>query len=273
MIYILFVVYNSEFHRVFDCQDEETRVIIFDNSTTTLFQNRNSRFAQLHGYIYESFGSNLGLSAAYNFVIKKYIQITDWLVILDSDTMIDEQYFKIVKRAIASGKNLVYSPINIDKSTNLIDSPKEVCDKFLFSSKGKAQFDAAFYAMTINNGLVISGKVFEIVGMYNNDIFLYFVDSYFCAALYFSKIKVGILNYSNYCDFSFRKLPHASLIKKLKLMKKDAIVYYKWLYKMCGHPSRWLLHYFLFSVKKAIECAKGTSFIYFLAYVFARRDK
>lgn len=270
MVYCLSVLYNSLWNQSFFPYG--FREIVFDNSTQKEIQILNQKRARASGVIYITQGTNVGLAKAYNFVFQTFLSSDDWLVILDSDNAISETYFAEVNQAIRSNEYLAYTPINIDNLSRKIDSPRKIVNKFLFTSSQTSKKDVSpGFLMTINNGFLVSKKAFDKVGGYNENLFLYFVDSCFSMSLYFNKIQIGILNYKNECDFSFHKLPYKKLKNKLSLMKSDASVYYRWLYQKTEHPLRYILHYLFFNIKKSAECAKATSFKYFFSYLFARR--
>lgn len=270
MLYILLVLYNELVtDRFTSFISNSSKVIIFDNSIDGKIRKSNKSKCNDLGYFYETLNYNCGLSKSYNYILKKYITDNDRILILDSDTSIKNDILPLIFDVIQTDKFLVYTTKNFDSVQKYMDSPKEIKNKFLYLSKPYIDKKSK-YLMTINNGLLVSGKIFEEIGYYDERIFLYFSDSLFCIKLEKSKIPMGILDYQNYCHFSFHHLDAKSLRKKLQLMKKDANVFYKIIYssrlKSC-------LHYLLFNIKKSLECNKNFKFYYFAYFFFSGRQK
>lgn len=276
MLYILFVIYNKEIikNKIFDITSKDVNFIVFDNSNNIFIANRNKKFANENNYLYYSFGNNVGLSKAYNLIIKEVLKDEDYLLILDDDTNLDDKYVNIVLNRIKESSSLVFSPINVNKSDNSIDSPKLFIDSRLLKSINVElnDKDKNFYN-SINNGTVISKKVFDIIGLYDENLFVYFTDAYFYSMLFINNIKTEIIDYKNICDFSIRSSDHKDLKKSLKAIKKDAYVFYSLIYKKMKRPMMSKIHYYLFFIKKSIECSKQTSFLYFFSYLFTRKTK
>lgn len=277
MLYILFVIYNKEItkSKIFNITSKDVSFIIFDNSNDKNFINKNKSFSNNNGYLYYGFGKNIGLSRAYNVIIKETLKEEDWLLILDDDTNLDDEYVSIILNRIRDSNSLVFSPINVNKNDNSIDSPKVfVSDSKLLKSQciELHDKDKNLYN-SINNGTIISKKVFDIIGLYDENLFVYFTDAYFYAMLYINNIKTEIIDYKNICDFSIRSSNHKEIKKRLKIIKKDAYVFYNVIYKKLNKSIMSKIHYSLFFIKKAIECSKQTSFIYFFSYLFVRKGK
>lgn len=275
MIYALIVIYNKNIVLDWDKKEakrhEKINFIIFDNSTDENIIRKNKEFCSENDILYRGGEGNIGLSKAYNSIIKEFIQPDDYLLILDDDSKIEYAYIEKCLKC----DDLVYTPINIDKANNAVDSPRRVKKGFLLKSeKMKSQNESeSNYVVSINNGLLIKGSVFQKIGLYNESLFLYFVDSLFFFNLYKERIPTRIIHYYNYCDFSFGQLEYKPLKNKLALMKKDGYVYFKQIYSELSKPNRAYIHYFLFFFKKSIECCKATSFIHFFSFLFCRRKR
>lgn len=274
MLYILFVIYNKKIikNKIFDKKSKDVKFIIFDNSTDVFTINENKKFANEFDYIYYSSGKNIGLSKAYNLIIKNILKDDDWILILDDDTSLDDKYVDVVLNRIKESNSLVFSPINIERKSNKIDSPKIfVNSKILKSQEIELHDHDLNYYNSINNGTVISKKVFDIIGFYDEDLFVYFTDAYFYAMLFINNIKTEIIDYKNFCDFSIRASNYKEIKNRLKIIKKDACVFYKIIYKKLNRPYMGKIHYYLFFAKKTIECSKQTSFLYFFPYLFTKK--
>jgi GT2 family glycosyltransferase len=280
MIYILFVIYQSKFvlkEKYFSLNNNDFHVVVFDNSFEKNYLEENQEYCLTHNIHYLTEGKNIGLSKAYNRVIKDYIKEDDYLMILDADSNIEVSYLLSLKEnLIPTHREIeVFSPININSKTKEIDSPLKITfNPFFNSTKVDFKENNYDYFKVINNGLLIKGSALKKIGGFDENIFLYFSDSYLSFALYEKGIKTFVTDYQNNCEFSFDYLEHKALKRRLRLMKRDGRYFYKTIYRRLGKPSiLGLIHYQLFSIKKAKECSSTTSKKYFLSYLFSGKEK
>jgi GT2 family glycosyltransferase len=275
MIHILFVIYNSSFALKEGFEGLDGFVIhVFDNSDKENYLKANKEYTSSHKIDYIFHGKNLGLSKAYNEVITSRLGKDDWLLILDADTSISLAYLQSLKDAVLTKKALVFTPINIDKATGIIDTPKRIeCHRLFLCKEVTDTTYPLDYYMSINNGLLVHSSVFEKMGGYDERLFLYFTDSYFFFRLYQLGIKTAVIPYRNECDFSFRTATKDQLTRKLRLMKRDAAQFYKIIYYELHRPLLAWVHKAIFNVRKAKECAHFTKKRYFLHYLLVRKAK
>ena len=276
IIYLLFVVYNTEFKIMEEFADLPAvfKIVVFDNSTDAETFQKNKKYCEINNIFYDTEGRNAGLSKAYNIIITKYLSDDDWLLIMDSDTNITREYLNKCSEAVKDSISEVFTPINIDSKDGRIDSPKLISNGKMFKTQDvDLSTDSYDYFMSINNGLLIKNTVFKKVGLYDERIFLYFTDSYFFFMLKQKSIKTEVIPYHNLCDFSFSHLNNKGLLKKLGMMKRDGKEFYRIAYKALGNSFLGWIHYHLFFFKKAIECAKLTGKRHFLSYLFVRKAK
>lgn len=280
MIYILFVIYQSKFalkEEYSFLNNNDFQVVVFDNSFEKNHLEANQKYCLTHNIHYLTEGKNIGLSKAYNRVIKDYIKEDDYLMILDADSNIEVSYLLSLKEnLIPTHREVeVFSPININSKTKEIDSPLKITfNPFFNSTKVDFKENNYDYFKVINNGLLIKGSALKKINGFDENIFLYFSDSYLSFVLYEKGIKTFVTDYQNNCEFSFDYLEHKALKRRLKLMKRDGRYFYKTIYRRLGKPSiLGLIHYQLFSIKKAKECSSTTSKKYFLSYLFSGKEK
>lgn len=280
MIYILFVIYQSKFvlkEEYSSLNNNDFQVVVFDNSFEKNYLEANKKYCLTHNIHYLTEGKNIGLSKAYNRVIKDYIKEDDYLMILDADSNIGVSYLLSLKEnLIPTHREVeVFSPININSKTKEIDSPLKITfNPFFNSTKVDFKENNYDYFKVINNGLLIKGFALKKINGFDENIFLYFSDSYLSFALYEKGIKTFVTDYQNNCEFSFDYLEHKALKRRLRLMKRDGRYFYKTIYRRLGKPSIiGLIHYQLFSIKKAKECSSTTSKKYFLSYLFSGKEK
>ena len=280
MIYILFVIYQSKFvlkEEYSSLSHNDYRIVVFDNSFEKNYLEANKEYCLTHNIHYLTEGKNIGLSKAYNRVIKDYIKEDDYLMILDADSNIEVSYLLSLKENLIPNhpEIEVFSPININSKTKEIDSPLKITfNPFFNSTKVDFKENNYDYFKVINNGLLIKGSALKKINGFDENIFLYFSDSYLSFVLYEKGIKTFVTDYQNNCEFSFDYLEHKALKRRLRLMKRDGRYFYKTIYRRLGKPSiLGLIHYQLFSIKKAKECSSTTSKKYFLSYLFSGKEK
>lgn len=280
MIKILFVVYQTKISLSTDflaLTSNGFSILVFDNSFDKEYLNYNREYCESNHITYLTEGKNIGLSKAYNQVIGQYINDDDHLMILDADTSVDAGYLLNLKNEITPNHPQVevFSPININRKTEEVDSPLKIrFHPFFGSERVDLKKDCYDFFKVINNGILIKGSALKKIGGFDDNIFLYFSDSYLSFALYEKGIKTLVVDYKNFCDFSFDRLDHAALKKRLKLMKKDGRYFYHLIYARMNKPKiLGFIHYQMFCVKKAIECSRNTSMKYFLSYLFSGKEK
>ena len=248
------------------------RLIVFDNSTDIEIRKKNQKYCLDHHVIYLTANTNVGLSKAYNQVIQKYLTSNDYLLFLDYDTTIGKDYFELIQKVLTQTQYDVYSPININSKTKKIDSPKLFKDEKVLTSKDTdLTADTYDFFNSINNGLVVKGSIYSKIGLYNESLFVYFVDANFFVNLFRAKIRTKIIPYRNMCDFSLSNPDKKSLKNRLSLIKRDGKIYYSLIYK--DHLLLGRMHYCLFFIKKALECSRITKKRYFFSYLSTKKAK
>jgi GT2 family glycosyltransferase len=101
---IILVLYNeklsdSKAYRFLETQDSSFNLLIFDNSTKIDIIRVNQAITKKKNTILIGIGKNLGLSKAYNlalhYIFSNYLD-SNWILILDQDTSLNEIYFSEV---------------------------------------------------------------------------------------------------------------------------------------------------------------------------------
>lgn len=183
-ILICTVIYNQN---LTDCNSYKTLlynnqdVIIIDNSTIEIFDNRKT--AQSNKWEYVHLPNNPGLSFAYNHAAKYACHNNyKWLLISDQDTLFDtntiyeysricekfDDIFLFCPRVIVKDKGLL-SPVKLNHYFPKIANSTIKEDTIIKPSK---------YAI-INSGMLINVNAFLSVGGYNERVFLDFSDFQF----------------------------------------------------------------------------------------------
>ena len=227
MMYALIVIYNKA------CENSETlnsiykwkdkiEIVIFDNSTKS---NNNQAYCQREEILYFTEKKNLGLSKAYNYVIDRLsLNDDDYIIILDDDTVLSDEYIEEVLRSQHLDKDIL---LPIVRCNDKIISPTNI--KFKCGSKiVKSIKDLKFDNMSaINSGMVICGRVFKNI-RYNEDLFLDCVDHEFMRMVRNNKFSIYLLKNGIIQNFSRNEKPAIeNALFRFKLYKADFKKYCK----------------------------------------------
>jgi GT2 family glycosyltransferase len=151
-------------------------IIVCDNSVKSQIKNSNIMFCNKQSIKYLDMEGNSGLSKAYNRALKE-IDADSWVVIFDQDTKIIEEYFDKLSESICKYPE-VYMHVPIVKSKNMQMSPS--ISKGYNVKKINHSTSGVYKDITaINSGMAVKGEVFEKTGIYNENIFLDYLDHYF----------------------------------------------------------------------------------------------
>ncbi|MBQ6350768.1 MAG: glycosyltransferase [Methanobrevibacter sp.] len=163
----------------------DIEVAVFDNSTKDY---GNRKYCDKNGYQYYTMNRNIGLSKAYNYVIEQ--MRSDYYIILDDDTQLNEEYFKKLKLMIA---NLQYDVIlPIVKADNMIISPSIV--QFGCRVKRIRDINAVDekHITAINSGMIVKKDVYNKI-VYDEDLFLDYVDHEFMREVRKEHFRIKIM--------------------------------------------------------------------------------
>lgn len=225
MIYVLVVAYNHEIN--LKQLGSEFKQVVFDNSTNEEIRKKNEQYCKANGFYYETVGENVGLPKAYNYVIKRYLKDGDWLSIMDDDTEISDKYFEEVNRLTKTGNCLYY--LSIFKYRYRRYGPKHIVDVSKYKVKPTKDGEhAEGYLLGINSCSLYSAKLFKQIGLFDEDLFMDYVDIDIC----FRATNAGIETETIDAElvqhfFSKEKHPYKSVKNRLSIQKHDARVFYK----------------------------------------------
>ena len=250
MIYALIVMYNkncvnSKSFNFMKKYKDKIKTIIFDNSTIDL---GNKKYCDKNNIEYYSVNKNIGLSKAYNYVISKIdLSPNNYLIILDDDTQLNDEYIEEVLENIKTNEYDIYLPII--KSNQRIISPSNV----QFNCRVKAISDIKQINMkkitAINSGMIIKTSIYNEI-LYNEQIFLDYVDHDFMKNVRKNKYKIKILNSVLEQNFSRdEKGELQSELIRYKIYKKDFKAYCK----NCKKITFYYINIFRFSLKQCIK--------------------
>ena len=204
MLYALIVIYEKKIDEsnTFNFMKSHLNVvnlIIFDNSTDLDILKYNKKYISKLNIKYYCFKKNLGLSKAYNFVIKSTkFQKNDYLIILDDDTHLNEDYISSVKDNL-SGEYDILLPIV--KTNKIIMSPSNIQFKARIKTIKNIDDIIIKKISAINSGMVVKMSVYNDI-LYNENLFLDYVDHDFMKNIHKYNKKIKILNSTIFQDYS-----------------------------------------------------------------------
>ena len=228
MLYALVVIYNKscdESQSLVSLRSisEQISVIVFDNSTMS---NANKEWCNERGYTYYSESKNIGLSKAYNIVLSKLKKSDhDYIMILDDDTYLPENYFHEVFRKIQNPQYQLLLPIVM--SGELMMSPcKMVLGCKPSGLHNKNEIDISKIS-AINSGMVVRLDVYKRIS-YDENMFLDCVDHDFMNQVRQQGLKICIMESEIQQNYSLNsKGTIESAVFRFAIQKKDLKAYYK----------------------------------------------
>lgn len=139
------------------------QLIVWDNSMLPQLDidTLKNNFLTLNGVSYTNTKQNLGISEIYNKVINSNLGKHKWLVLLDDDTWLTEEYFKEIILLLQTNKDsYLFLPRII--SNNTLVSPAKLYYFFgRYLSYIEPGITPSKHLMAINSGMVIKLSYFE----------------------------------------------------------------------------------------------------------------
>lgn len=263
MIYALIVIYNKS------CEDSNSikdirkfspdiPLIVFDNSETDF---ENESFCRNNGYIYYSKKKNIGISKAYNYVIKNTnFDDGDYLIMLDDDTHLTLEYIRELKAKVKENsydvilpivyaKDKIISPYNYHMNcrSKMVKAPDE-----LIMSKVSG----------INSGMIIKTNVFKKV-RYNEELFLDYVDYDFMRRIHSIAGEIAIMKSRINQEFQYFEYDNSKIQGALKRFEID-MHDYRILCEETGEKWFFYVHAIKFMIKQTINYHSFKFFILFI---------
>jgi len=268
--YALTVLFNGPIN--LEClkriQDHGLIPAFFDNSTNVEIQQKNEKYCKEKGLIYETQHGNSGLPIAYNSILKKYITPEDWIIIFDQDTPLPDEYFSKAEECRNSGKALTYMPFfKLFRPGKYGPNVIRKVSTFKIYKNHSTQHMRG-YLLGINSCTLFSGKVFEKIGYFNEDLLLDYVDDdifFRMAAAGIQSETIDIVMTQNF--FTNARNPLKKILKRFRNIKRDGRVFF-------GAPYfKKPLNKFLYlkeMLKFEIKFALKNNMFYFFPLLFCR---
>ncbi|WP_286638091.1 glycosyltransferase [Faecalibaculum rodentium] len=220
-IYAVLVTYNKHLS---DCssfcsalKEPDVQLLVVDNSTDESIHNQEE--ARQAGAWFLSMNGNQGLSKAYNAAFD-YLKTTtgDWVVLLDDDTQIPDQYWMQLRKETP---NAVLLPVVRTMKGKMI-SPAEMKHDIPRSVVSPSTISDI---TGINSGMAVPKQLTDTY-RYNDHLFLDFIDHQFIKDLKQNGVDIRILPAELVQSFSADGLEKQSALKRLEIQKKDLYTYY-----------------------------------------------
>lgn len=230
-LFAVIVLYNKKceesitFNNILKIKYKKLHIIILDNSTENM---NNEEYCKNNKINYISMNGNKGLSIAYNRALNylKGKNLNDFIILLDDDTEIHQDYFDTLLETISKNYNYdIFAPI-IYGQDGIIYSPNEanILKNKLMKSETE-EIDPNKYN-AINSCLAIKLKVFEKY-RYNENLFMDQVDQQFFDDQRKLNVKFMTLNTVINQNFSQRgkKLSSRMVLARFKIRITDMMEY------------------------------------------------
>lgn len=174
-------------------QPEEFRLILVDNGANEVGKIEEYLRREFpKPYVYYNPGHNLGFGAAVNLGAKKAMSLKDdWIMLLNTDLSIPDDYMAQVNRLLTSqGDNFRIFGLPLREGGRVAYAGRiRWLRHTLPHVYSKEEVKKGDYA--IGGAMIIGSKVFESIGMFDENYFMYFEDADF--SLRASRNKVAII--------------------------------------------------------------------------------
>jgi len=273
MIYSLIVIYNSfcSESKINEIKLNNIIPIIFDNSELNDFISKNKEFCTQNNIHYYSFNRNVGLAKAYNYIIKKHISSQDWIIILDQDTDVTNEFYEKINKVVLNADRLSYLASFMYNKNRFGPKLIKNFSKYSVIKQNKlGKLDD--YLIGINTCSLFSRKLFEKVGLFNEELFLDYIDIDFFLRLANNGIKSKTLNILiKQHFFSKEKSDYKKVRNRLSIQKHDAKVFYSSTYLKGFFRKKYM--YIRDILKFIILYCRTNNILWFLPLLFVKAKK
>jgi GT2 family glycosyltransferase len=229
---IVVVIYETDFEDsltlqcLFTVQGSVTDfppILVYDNSRQRRISDKYSKNIAF----YNNDTRNSGVAGAYNYARELAVRINkEWLILLDQDSQINEDYFKQLNYSYSlySQQNL-FCPIVI--SANRIVSPTwYVAEKAIKPKKLKPGLYKSKLYTVINSGVAIRSTELKSLGGYDPDLPLDFSDHYFFSRFKKKNKHFVVINHTNIHNLSSdTDKSFEAVFARFKVYSRSASIY------------------------------------------------
>ncbi len=194
---VVLVIYNKRYDQssslLYLADYASVRVVLADNSTSESIRKENAEYCRKQGYEYCPMMQNVGLPRAYNRAIDILEKVTDYVMILDDDTVISGDCFAPLRTAIADNPDAdIFVPYVMDRNALLSPCIRKGCLFFKLSHK-PIEFTSKMSA--INSGMVLRTKSVTTKLLFDEHLFLDCVDHLFIIEQIIDKRKISLYHF------------------------------------------------------------------------------
>jgi len=194
---VVLVIYNKRYDQspslLYLAKFDSIRVVLADNSTRESIREENAEFCRRQGYEYCPMMQNAGLPRAYNRAIAMLEKVTDYVMILDDDTIISGDCFEPLRMAIEENPDAdILVPYVMDRNSLL--SPCLRKGSFFFKLSNKPT-DFTSKMSAINSGMVLRTKSVTKHLLFDEHLFLDCVDHLFIIEQIIDKRKISLYHF------------------------------------------------------------------------------
>lgn len=204
------------------------KVLFFDNSFTESTRKKNRSIAAKRNLMYVSLDKNVGLARAYQYAFKKAIRMNcDYLMLLDQDTAVTNEYFDTValelKRTFP--KNIVALVPQVSENAQIFEPVKI---RPLYSNE---IVSAGVHKdiVSINSGTVLDVHFLNEIGGFNEDFPLDYLDHWLFYTIAASQKSVLVLDTIINQKLSVHRIHEVSKERYLSIIQseRDYILKYR----------------------------------------------
>lgn len=226
----IIVLYNSlisesEAHETL--KNPNFDLFFVDNSTDEEILKKNEEYSKKNNVLYYPMGGNIGLSKAYNRIIKEIKKLDyNYLLISDDDTLYTKEFQDLLVDEVKNNKYDLIVPTIIDSRDGVVASPILLTGIPLVPYNPKSKRPPK-RINGINSGTCVKVKCFDN-WQFDEGIFLYFVDSdFYNNNVNANKLTYKILDCTIKQNFAASEDFDDSTIKLLQRVLDDGRQYFR----------------------------------------------
>lgn len=251
-VYAVVVLYNCKvsesetlitLNQALDAFDEKLPVLVYDNTKELEINENNFSFSKLVVEYYHN-PSNPGISSAYNLAITKGNQNNkSWLLLLDQDSSLNQDYFEELILSIdnnSSNEDVVCYIPKVFLKTGVQISPSKL--RLGGFSRTVTQVGLHKDSITaINSGTLINIDFIEAIGGFSSQFPLDMLDHWYFREIFNHKKMIYVLNTKNVHELSVKTFENSVSINRYKIIleaekefyRSNFLNYFIYKYRLC----------------------------------------
>lgn len=172
---------------------DSQEIMCFDNSITGEIRKRNRLEAENQNFTYVSLNKNVGLAQAYQYAFKTAAHKGyDYLMLLDQDTAVDDNYFNAVTSEVKKATTTqIVAIVPQVAENNHIFAPVKI--KPLYSTE-IVNTGIHRNIVSINSGTILKVDFLQEIGGFNEKFSLDYLDHWLFYTIALKKKSIVVLN-------------------------------------------------------------------------------